>query len=238
MKYADPQLLDELAARYVLGLQALLVRRRFQRLAQCDAAAAAALRRWEGHAARLADVVPACTPRPIVWAGIERRISPSVVSAQPRGRLRWLRGAIGLAAVVLLAAGLVPLLAPFGTPAPSVADKALPASYVGILADPQGQARLLASVQRHARTLHFKWLGAPPVPAGTRLVLWALPADGPPFEIGAVPLADHTAINLPATAESLLSKVERLGVAAPTAGDGKASPPDKFLLLGHCAKLW
>lgn len=235
MRYTDPQLLDALAARHVMGLQPLAARRRFRRLAQLSAAAATALARWEGHADRLAGVVPPSAPPATVWTAIERRTAPP---AAQRASLGWLGGLLGLTAVAILAAGLVQTIGPAQAPAPALLEQALPASYVGILADPQGQARLLASVQRHARTLHFKWLGAPTVPAGTRLVLWAIPSEGPAVAIGQVPLADHASIEMPDTAEALLSKVARLAVAVQAVEADPTVAPADFLLTGHCAKLW
>jgi anti-sigma-K factor RskA len=66
----------------------------------------------------------------------------------------------------------------------------LPASYVGLLTDADGAPTVLASSTRHGRTMTFKFLKPVAPPPGKRLVLWALPKDGAPFALGAIPPPD------------------------------------------------
>lgn len=114
----------------------------------------------------------------------------------------------------------------------------LPQSYVGVLTDAAGNGRLLVSSLRHGRTLTLKVLG--PIASlaeGERLVLWAVPAEGPAFAMGVVP-ASGTAVSLLSdTSEKLLSKVSRLIVTRETAS-APAMPSAAVVLSGNCAKLW
>ncbi len=236
MSPRDPGLLDELAARYALGLQTARVRRRMVRLAARDAGVAAAVTRWETRASEMSASVPSIRPPERVWAAVEARLTPASTPRPARaGWLGWWRPALGLAMVVMVAAGLVQVIGPH-QPLPGV-EQALPASYVGILADGGGTARLLVSSQRHGRTVHVKWLSPPQVPPGTRAELWALPKAGAPFFLGTLPLSDHGTLAMADTSEALLSQVTRLAVAYRSTGD-PAQPPGEFVLTGHCAKLW
>lgn len=229
--------LDELAARCALGLMTPRVRRRFLRIAARDPAVSDALTRWEETAARMAMAVPEIAPPTAVWSAVEARLAPAAHAATiRRGWLDWLRPALGVALVTVLAAGLVQMIGP--RPAAPDLEQALPASYVGILADASGRARLLVSSQRHGRTLHLKWLSAPEVPPGMRVELWALPAMGDGFRLGILPTTTPATLSMADTSEVLLSRVTRLAVAIrPVSSDGTV-PPSAFDLTGHCAKLW
>jgi anti-sigma-K factor RskA len=74
MNYQHPQLLDELAAQYVLGTLRGAARRRFERYCARNANALQAVRRWEDRLVDLlAGVVPVA-PSPAVWDQIKFRV--------------------------------------------------------------------------------------------------------------------------------------------------------------------
>jgi anti-sigma-K factor RskA len=76
---------------------------------------------------------------------------------------------------------------------------------------------------------------APP-PAGARLVLWALPAQGAPFVLGDVPASGSASSDLPGTSEQLLSKVTKLAVTLESVP--APATPGPIVYAGNCAKLW
>lgn len=99
MTYERPELLERLAAEYVLGTLRGGARRRFERLCGVSAAARVRVHRWEDDlgilSARLAPVQPAAR----VWAGIGRRL----FGAQPArrsARLALAAAVVGLALLV------------------------------------------------------------------------------------------------------------------------------------------
>ena len=74
MNYQRPQLLEELAAQYVLGTLRGPARRRFERYCARNASALHAVRRWEDRLVDLlAGVVPVA-PSTLVWDRIKFRI--------------------------------------------------------------------------------------------------------------------------------------------------------------------
>jgi anti-sigma-K factor RskA len=245
MRYAQPELVDRLAASYVLGTLSARARRRFERLQRERPDVELAVARWESRLGQLAQSVPAAQPSPRVWAAIEAHTRPSArADARQGGRARWwMPAGLGLGGVVAGAALAVAVL----LSAPSLlftpdqvalrAGQKLPQSYVGLLTDATGNGKLLASSLRHGRTLTVKVIGPIQPPAQGRLVLWAVPADAPPFVLADVPTSGSATSQLPDTSEKLLSKVGKLMVtvetaAAPTAPSG---PP---VYTGNCAKLW
>ncbi|HYF42659.1 MAG TPA: anti-sigma factor [Ramlibacter sp.] len=239
MRYADPALVDRLASAYVLGTLAGPARRRFERLRRERADVQLAVQQWEGRLGQLARSVPAVQPSPRVWAAIEARTRPQAAGARAPG---WRVAGVGLGGVL---AGLCAAWALFVT-APALfltADQValrtgerLPASYVGLLTDAQGNGKLLVSSLRHGRTLTIKVIGPVQAPASGRLVLWAVPADGAPFPLGPVPASGSAVSQLPDTSEKLLAKVGKLIVTSET--EERPASPGPAVYSGNCAKLW
>ena len=242
MRYSDPRLVDSLAAAYVLGTLAGAARRRFERLARERGDVALAVSAWEQRLGSLAQAVSPVPAPGRVWHAIEQRTRPAAPRSSASGR-KWLPAGFGLGG---LAAGMVATLALlYVTPALFLsADQValrsggkLPQSYVGLLTDAQGNGKLLVSSLRHGRTMTVKVIGpvAPP-PAGQRLVLWAVPAQGSPFVLGDVPASGSATTQLPGTSEQLLAKVTKLAVTLES--DPSPAVPGTPVYSGNCAKLW
>ncbi len=243
MRYSDPALLEHLAAAYVLGTLRHGARRRFERVRRERADVALMVAEWEGRLAGLAQSVPPKYPSLRVWQAIEARTRP----AQPvtaGGWFRWGKTAgftlAGVAAGLLAAIALV-LTAPtlfLSTDQMALrAGEKLPQSYVGLLTDKNGDGKLLVSSLRNGHVMTIKVLGpiTPPVP-GSKLLLWAVPAEGPSFLLGEVPATGSAVSRLPDTSEKLLSKVGKLVVTLETSGS--PAVPGPVVFSGNCAKLW
>jgi len=246
MRYGDPRLVDHLASAYVLGTLAAGARRRFERLRRDRADVALAVAQWEERLGRLAASVPPVQPAPRVWKAIEARTRPAPVASAKgvQGARGWLPAAWGLGG---LAAGLATAFALLvATPglflsADQLALRTggkLPQSYVGLLTDAQGNGKLLVSSLRHGRVLTVKAIGAIDAPpAGSFLVLWAVPTQGAPFLLGTAPASGTATSMLPETSERLLSKVGKLMVTLESS-ERPAAPSGAPLFSGNCAKLW
>jgi anti-sigma-K factor RskA len=246
VNYDRAGLLDALAARYVVGTMASRPRRRFERLRSRLPAADAAAIAWERRTAPLAMVVPPVVPSASVWEAIDRRTggrearSERAAAAPGRAWWSWLVPLAGLAFGVLATVGVMRGDPARFLPIDEMIQRrgTLPASYVGILVDAAGEARMLASSTRHGRTMSIKVLKPIDVPAGKVLQLWALPAEGPPFPVGVVPREGKGAFEMADTSEKLLSSVTRLAVSIEDASATAGAAPGPFLLQGHCVKLW
>jgi anti-sigma-K factor RskA len=242
MRLSDPRLADHLAASYVLGTLAPGARRRFERVLRSRADLQLAVSQWEARLGPLGQSIPAAQPSREVWRAIEQRTRRGHLRPRTRSS-RWLPVAgWGLGGVV---AGMVAVFALLAT-APAVfftADQVamrtgekLPQSYVGLLTDARGDGKVLVSSLRHGRTMSIKVIGPIAEPAQGRLVLWAVPADAPPFVLGNVPATGSAVSTLPDTSEKLLSKVRKLAVSVETAAT--PTQPGTIVLSGNCAKLW
>ena len=248
MNYDRPELLDRLAAEYVLGTLSGRARRRFERLRRAVPAADAAAREWEHRTAPLAGPVPAAVPSPELWQAIERRTgggaAANEVPAQRKtassGWFGFLKPALGFAFGAVAAFGLVRLYPDSFVPVDEIVQErgSLPASYVGLLTDREGAPVVLASSTRHGRTLSLKILKPIQVPAGKVAQLWALPNGAAPFPVGAVPASGKGTIELADTSEKLFANVPRLAVSLEDRPVAAGATPGEFILSGHCVKLW
>ncbi|HSV18835.1 MAG TPA: anti-sigma factor [Casimicrobiaceae bacterium] len=240
MNYDRPELLDRLAAEYVFGSMTPLARRRFHRLRRQLPAAEAAARDWERRLMPLSTVVPAEPPPSRLWDAIDQRTGGARTKSPSRGWRAWLQPALGLAFGVLATIGFVQLYPEALVPIDSIVQSrgTLPQSYVGLLTDAQNNPVLLLSSTRHGRTLAIKRLRPLDVPAGRIAVLWALPRDGRPFVVGALPSGEHATMPLADESEKLFFTVPRLAVSFESVQPGPDGAPGDFVLSGHCVKLW
>jgi len=238
MNYDDPQLLDRLAAEYVLGSLSSRARRRFEHLRRRLPAAGRAVLDWERRLMPLSGSVPPEQPPARVWHAIDERTGGGVRRASA-GSWRWLRPAIGFALGALATLGVVRLF-PGAMPIEAIVQErgTLPQSYVGVLTDAQNNAVLLASSTRYGRILSLKRLRPLEVESGRLAVLWALPRDGAPFVVGVVPSAEKATLTLADTSEKLFFNVPRLAVSFEASMPAPGATPSPFVLTGHCAKLW
>lgn len=243
MKYESPDLLDKLAAEYVLGTMSARVRRRFQAIQRRSLAAQRAVADWERRLSPLAQSVPPAQPRAATWDAIERRTGGTAATAakSPSNWLSWLwKPALGVAFGVVATLGLVRLYPDAVVPIDSIVQSRskLPESYVGLLTDAQNNPVVLASSTRHGKTMSIKILRKIDVPAGKVLQLWALPKEGAAFALGVVPGEGKGTFQMADTSEKLLSAVPRLAVSLEDAPAAAGAKPGEFLLTGNCVKLW
>lgn len=243
MRYTSPRLIEHLASTYVLGTLAGSARRRFERLLRERTDLQLAVAEWEGRLGALGQAIP---PRPAparVWAAVDARTRPLAAAPARSAGLGWLKPAGfslgGLAAGLVAASVLFAVVPGLFITADRVAmltGQRLPQSYVGLLTDAQGNGKLLVSSLRHGTAMTVKVIGPIAAPAQGRLVLWAVPAAGPAFVLGPVPLAGSVTSQLPGTSEKLLSKVQKLVVTLET--DAAPTVPGAVVFSGNCAKLW
>jgi anti-sigma-K factor RskA len=242
MNLNRPELRDALASEYVLGTLHGRARRRFQRLLQDDPKLQAAVDQWQRELMPMAAPLSVDAPSPKLWAGIEARIAPPSAAAKSGWFERW----FGMRALGSLLAGLfVGVAVTLTLPVAERGDESapgkmqLPESYAGILSDSNGAPAMLISSRRHGKIVDIKVLRPIGVGQDQVLQLWALGKQVPPVPLGLVPAEGKGRIELPATSEQLLSKVDELAVAVTTkSAAASGSLPPGFILRGPCAKFW
>ncbi|MGQ7935233.1 anti-sigma factor [Paraburkholderia sp. D1E] len=204
-----PQLVDMLAAEYVLGTLRGGARRRFERYADHDTVIRQAVEEWQRRISPLAELAEPRMPPPAVWDAIERRLGltaareaarPRTVVEKPARPSRsifenlafwrgWALGVTGLAAVAVVVA--VRSLLPSGvTPstAPTVAQQPETAvSHVAVLNNKEAHPVMLVAWDEAHSTMTLHPLGKVDLPAGRAMELWGIPANGHPVSLGMLP---------------------------------------------------
>lgn len=247
MNYLLPERLDALARAHALGTLSPRAAKRFARITASSRVAAQAVAEWQQLLAVLEQGAPASPePRPRVWEAIQRRLfeqkvqTRSAAGAAGRGNgsgAGWLRWPIALVAgsmMLWVAVASHPQV--FGME--HLSDSA-PASYVGVLQDPQGHALLATVARRRGSVLTVRLLRPLALLPGQVLTLWAWnDVDSTPRRIGAWTSSQTAQIALPGQAEALLGSMTHLGLSSERASTAPAAPTRPFIAEGPCAKVW
>jgi anti-sigma-K factor RskA len=231
---------ERLAGEYALGTLAGRARRRFEAVMHAHPAVARAAAAWDRRLAPLAAGLGELGAGEALWRRIEQRAfgAPSAASRRPS----WWQRLFAPLPAGALAAGLT-----VGAAVPLVwqvidaqrQETQLPESYVGVLATADGKPGLIVSSLRRGDTVDLKPLARVAVPAGSRMVLWTLDAQGVPQAVGALPpLERFASMKIAGSAEVAFQRAVELAVSIEAAGSLPVQPTLPYVYRGLCGKLW
>jgi len=232
MKSANRELVDRLAAEYVLGTLRGRARRRFERWLMSPQVGAL-VKAWEDRLAGLEPRLEPVTPPTAVWNGIENKLEFRKAYRQPA--MRWLAVAASLAFFVV--AGVFLLRTPDGGVQVTPPTEQLASTQRSLLqADPQTiywRVEVLGDNQElslHVHVVHD-------LPAGKAHELWALPEGGAPVSLGLMPhTGDHHRV-LTASQRAALASSKQIAVSLePEGGSPTGAPTGEVLLVAPLAK--
>jgi len=211
------ELIERLAAEYVLGTLRGGARRRFERWRASSGLVDERCRFWEERLMPLLQGLTPVPPPPRVWQGIRRRLGLARSAVRP-GRARWLALAAGLMVVAIVGALLYwrPL-------APA---RALESATI---AAPSGD--LLWRVEVYGRPgepaqLQVRAGSQAAQPAARDYELWALPKGRAPVSLGLLPYEAGTARrSLTATQQQALASSAQIAVSLEPAGGSPTGQP-------------
>ena len=216
MRSANRELVDRLAAEYVLGTLRGRARRHFERWL-VSPQVGTMVKQWEGRLAGLEPPVERIAPAPEVWRGIEQRLALRRVGGMPVSR--WLAIAASLLFFVVIGAFAVlwnggTALRP--TQVASIQENASTIYWrIELLGDNQELAL-------HAQSAHA-------LEAGKSLELWVLPAPdvngGKPVSLGLLPTSGEQRRVLTAAQRSALAGAKNLAVSLEPAGGAPTGLP-------------
>jgi anti-sigma-K factor RskA len=223
MNYDNSELLEQLAAEYVIGTLRGAARRHFTRLCETLPTANAARVRWEDRLATLALALVPIEPRARIWQGIYQQITAAkVTSIGSRLRPRqWLP--LAAAAVLLgIAVWLGPrLLSP-------------PTQVVAVLgADVQHpQWRIERTADAHQ--LRVTAISAMTSNPQRAFELWALPRGGKaPVSLGLLPRDGKAAYKLSNVQTAAVLAADKLAVSVePPGGSPTGAPTGPVIMVG------
>jgi len=232
MKSANRELVDRLAAEYVLGTLRGRARRRFERWL-VSPQVGAIVKAWEERLAGLEPRLEPVSPPSTVWTGIENKLELRRSHAQPA--MRWLAIAASLAFFVV--AGVFLLRSPDGGVQVTPPTQLASTQRSLLQADPQTiywRVEVLGDNQElslHVHVVHD-------LPPGKAHELWALPeGGGAPVSLGLMPhTGDHHRV-LTASQRAALAGSKQIAVSLePEGGSPTGAPTGPVLLVAPLAK--
>jgi len=253
--YHSPTAVNALAGEYVLGTLHGRARRRFEAVMARRPEVAQAVSDWEGRLHRMASALPPVAPSPALWDSLARRAGvpqaqpqrPKAVAPAPSASLldtlnRWWRTLAAPVPAGALAFGLMAgfVIAPMVSTLDPAAghEAALPESYVGVLALPDGRPGLIVASLRHGRSVDLKQVAPITPPEGRTLYLWTIDAAGQAQPVGPIPHGAFVQAPLADTAENVFRTAVELGVTMEPVGATPAQPGGPWVVRGLCGKVW
>jgi len=262
MKYrGKTELLDRLAAEYVLGTLRGRARQRFEGWMRDDAALRRTVHEWEERLAPLAEAVAPVRPPRRLWRNIEARIDAMQSSAPAnagrrtpagwRGSLafwrNWGLASAGLASALVLAMAFWVPQRMHEAIDQAVAEalreegRRMQPSYIAVLEDAKGNVTFVAYAARTSDELWIKDIGLERLSGGRRYELWGLSGrDGvQPRSLGLVPMSEKGTIKLAAVADKSLSDFPKLAISLESSGGSSTGvPTGPVMYVGNCHKFW
>ena len=221
MNYNRPELLDRLAAEYVLGLLRYRARARFERLCEALPAALTARQRWEERLLPLSLALAPITPDAARWPQIERAIAAmNGGGAAPRAAARsaarrwW---PVALAASLIGVALLVGRLTYWSEP-----------TWQPIAVLAPANAAPLWRLERSADGAQINIRALAPIALGAAqsYELWILPSGGGnPVSLGLMPRQGTLERRLTPAQRALLAAARQVAVSLEPAGGSPTGQP-------------
>ena len=221
MKSANRDLVDRLAAEYVLGTLRHRARRRFERWL-LSPQVGALVKAWEDRLAGLEPQLTPVQPPAEVWRGIENKLE--LRKMQRRPATRWM--AIAASLLFFVAAGVFftrPVAPPITGTSVLAADAQTIYWRVEVLGD---REELTVRVQN-----------VYDLPSGKAHELWALPEGGAPVSLGLMPHMGDRRVVLTAAQRTALANSKQIAVSLePEGGSPTGAPTGPVLLVAPLAK--
>jgi len=228
MKHDQPQLIDALAAEYVLGTLRGAARRRFERWQSAEWHIASRVRTWEGRLMPLALRLTPVAPSPEVWARIEERIRAADVARADAGRRAAARpGLRALAAALVLCAIFA------GGYFAWHMTESLQLQTVATIKGEQGPVAWSIELDTRRERLRAVALAGVTAQPGHSFELWALqPGKAAPVSLGVLPNAGQLERVLTPAQRAALAIAAQVAVSLePPGGSATGKPTGPVLFV-------
>jgi anti-sigma-K factor RskA len=228
MNYREPQLLDELAAQYVLGTLRGPARRRFERFYQRDMAALVAVRRWEDRLVELIAEITPVAPSPMVWDRIRLRIKRERAMQRKQAFSAWRTPGYALAAGIAALAIAIGMWTGFGPGS---------TQQFATITDQQQMQLWQLEITRAGDELRVVASDDLRLDASRAYELWALPgANAAPVSLGLMPKTGRGTLQLNDAQRLALSRSRQVAVSLePPGGSPTGAPTGPVLFVADVA---
>jgi anti-sigma-K factor RskA len=220
MKPDQADVLDLLAAEFVLGTLGGAARRRFERWRAADPFIERRVRAWEERLAGLAFQLAPIAPSPGTWAAIQRRVGSAPVA-------RWRALAAAAAAIAVLGLSFF-LWQEFGVAPPQAQ---------AVIASKSGETLWRIEVSANGEHLEVSTISPVGYPSQHSLELWALPPDAAPVSLGLMPASGRLRLALDDRQRAAVGLAANVAVSEePPGGSPTGAPTGPVLYVAPIAR--
>jgi anti-sigma-K factor RskA len=254
MNYRNkPELIERLAAEYVLGTLAGGARRRFAAWMVQDAALRRSVGEWETRLTPMSAAVAEARPPASLWPRIAGSIAPQKQAAASwwESLAFWRSFGLGASAIAAALAVFIGVRPPQIVEHTQVvehevvkpvrvSDGANPwqPSYVATLTDGTGKTMLMVYIGRKSDELWMKYEGEA-MPTDASLELWGMDEAGQPKSLGLITGKGKHVMKLPVIADKSIAQYKALAVSMEPPGGSKTGVPSgPVMFRGRCHNFW
>jgi anti-sigma-K factor RskA len=234
MKVENPELINLLAERYVLGVQHGAARRRFASIAAARPDVSNAIRYWEARLTPLAWSVQPMQPSELVWQRIRRELGigkPSAGNAPPAsGRWAALAAMFAFAALIMAGGGWRAAHRPPEVVTETVIEPVPESVAVALINGDDGQPLWLTRIAPLSGELSVRVVNDDEARPDNDYELWALTDAGVPVSLGLLPQAGERQLTLTTDALTALASSSTVAVSLePPGGSPQPTPSGPVL---------
>ena len=230
----NADLIDALAAEYVLGTQSVRVRRRMQTLMREHSALASRVEEWQNRLNQMAEQVRPVPPPQWVWRRIENALQPPEKEKagfwQNLLVWRW-------AAATAMATALLLAVVPETERSPDL--QPAEGGFVMVLTDEDSKTAWLVSRQNQDKPIKAEAITVPVMTVAQAYQLWLLPPDGAaPLSLGLLNKQGGTQLTPAAMISSMVQPGYVMAVSIePPGGSPTGAPTGPVVYTGSILKL-
>ncbi len=222
MRPENPEIIDRLAAEYVLGTLRGRARRRFERWRASSTLVEERSAFWENRLVELAKGTTPLKPPDQVWEGIRRRLGFAALRRRRIG-LRMRRFAMAASVLLVIVVGALLFWRAFGPQQPT---------QMATISAPSGARAWTVEIYGKSAHLDVRAGTLPPRPTGRDYELWALPKGGAPVSLGVLPAEGNAQRTLTAVQQKALADASQLAVSVePTGGSPTGQPTGAIVFV-------
>jgi len=219
MRYTNPELIDKLAAEYVLGTLHGSARKRFERLSLSIPLIRERITYWEENLLPLHEEINSVTPSNKVWRHIKDRILPrSNPPVSFWGNVRtWRSVSFAMSLIIALVVVNIYTVKPVTEPI---------AQYITVLATENSQAAWIVRMYTETGNITVQALKTNEPGLKKVFELWMLPDGGvPPKSLGLMPVSGEKSLSMSVPLLQTLFNTKALAVSLEPAGGSPTGLP-------------
>ena len=216
----NPELVDKLAAEYVLGTLRHGARKRFEQWMIQDAQVQNAVERWQNKLNPLAEILSPITPPSRVWKKIESRLFNKAHSPWWQKLNFWQTlGGMSIATSLVLSVYLI------NQPILRHQQPSILSDYIAVLSTSEHDPSIIINYDFSKQQLLLTQLHTNSLPSKKTLELWLIPEQGTPISLGVLNNEKAIVVSLKPEQRAQLQRSKAMAVSLEPSGGSPTHVP-------------